>query len=176
MPPEIRRGAGPTLLVFQPRGRRRRNWPTLSVRSCLKMKTVFRKQSLPAAKGTVGGLAEAQGGDGGKQRSVWWSYRSHPSTPAEGTAGQRELHLRGEKRANMGESGALAPLGLFVCRSANTTSKTKEKSRFWLHFLEVIEQMRYPVLVYNREGGTRTRCYCILVTSCCAISSTAVSL
>lgn len=130
MPPEIRREAGPTLLVFQPRGRRRRNWPTLTVRSCLKMKTVFRKKSLTAAgcerrSGRPGrGTGVCLGGDGGKQRSVLWRYWSHPSTPVEGTGEQKELHMMGEKRANTGESGALAPPGLTVCRNANATSKS----------------------------------------------------
>lgn len=34
--PQMRRGAGPTLLVFQPPGRRRGNWLMLTVRSCWK--------------------------------------------------------------------------------------------------------------------------------------------
>lgn len=62
MPPEIRRGARPTLFVFQPLGRRGGNWLTPTARSCLKMKTMFRKKSLTAAgcETWAGGLAEAQ--------------------------------------------------------------------------------------------------------------------
>jgi len=72
MPPEIRRGAGPTLLVFQALGRRRGNWLTLTARSCLKMKTIFRKKSLTAAgcKTRAGSLAEAQECVGGGQRET----------------------------------------------------------------------------------------------------------
>lgn len=38
--PQMRRGAGPTLLVFQPPGRKRGNWLMLTA----KMKTTFRKK------------------------------------------------------------------------------------------------------------------------------------
>lgn len=93
MPPEMRRGAGPTQLVFQPLGRRRGNRPRPTARSSLKIKTVFRKKSLSATgcKTRAGSLAEAQepvvGGDGGKQRGVLRRYWSCPSMPAAGTGG-----------------------------------------------------------------------------------------
>lgn len=92
-PPEIRRGAGPTLLVFQPLGRRRGNWPTPTAGNCLKIKTVFQKEvpdQLPAAKHGQEAWQrhkEPDGGNGGKQRRVLPGYWDCPSTPAEGTGG-----------------------------------------------------------------------------------------
>lgn len=42
--PQIRQRAGPTLLVFRTPGKKRGNWLMLTVRSCWKMKTIFRKK------------------------------------------------------------------------------------------------------------------------------------
>lgn len=59
--PEIRRGAGPTLLVFKQKGE-------LLARSCLKPKTVQGEKSLPCTRGAFpapgawGGLQQGRGG------------------------------------------------------------------------------------------------------------------
>lgn len=52
--------------------------------------------------------------------------------------------------------------------------KAEEKADLEVVFFKLLRNGRFLGLVCNREGGTRTRCSFILVTSCCAISSATV--
>lgn len=127
MPPEIRQGVGPTLLVFQPLGRRRGNWPMPTARICLKMKTIFRKKSLTAA-----GCKTHSGRPGRGTGACWEGQREAEERTAEllvlsQHSGGGYWWVRGavhegrEKSKYGGVFGALAPAPLCVCRSANIT-------------------------------------------------------
>lgn len=135
--PEIRRGAGPTLLVFKQKGE-------LLARSCLKLKTVQGEKSLPEKSlPCTSGAFPAPGAQGGLQRG----RGGHPTATAPVPG------CWGEERAKPGE-GLHTGAGALLLLSASITLGSCPKESFWCGALLFLtygtKKRRFPGLLVRK--------------------------